>query len=147
MTLKKRGRKTILNAKLERQICDLLADGVPIGATCDCVSIAPSTFHQWVQRGESGEPKFADFSEGVTRARGQARAKLVRLVTKAAETDWRAAIALLERVYPSEFARVERVEAQVSPQPTPMAFETYLCYDGRTERVEEVNGQPGRETN
>jgi hypothetical protein len=53
MTAKTRGRKSLLNAKLEKQICGLLSDGVPIGATCDCVGISTRTYHGWIEKGEA----------------------------------------------------------------------------------------------
>jgi len=46
-----------------------------------------------------------EFAERVTRARGEGRARLVGLVNEAAAKDWRADVALLERLSPAEYGR------------------------------------------
>jgi len=51
------------------------------------------------------DPRFLEFAERVTRARGEGKAKLIELVNEAAAKDWRAAIALLERISPAEYCR------------------------------------------
>ncbi len=56
------------------------------------------------------EPRFLEFSQRVTRARGDGKAKLIGFVAEAARTDWRAALALLERIAPDEYGRVVREE-------------------------------------
>jgi hypothetical protein len=49
--------------------------------------------------------RFLEFAERVTRARGEGKARLVALVNEAAVKDWRAAVALLERLSPAEDGR------------------------------------------
>jgi hypothetical protein len=51
------------------------------------------------------DPRFVEFAQRVTRARGEGKARLVALVNEAAAHDWRAAVALLERLSPAEYAR------------------------------------------
>jgi hypothetical protein len=104
----KLGRKTLLKAALQKQLCDLLAAGNTIKTCCDVCGIARSTFHDWIQRGENGEEKFADFSEAVSRARGRAKTKLVKVLVDAAPLDWRSAAWLLERGWPNEYGRTWR---------------------------------------
>jgi hypothetical protein len=48
---------------------------------------------------------FLQFSQRVTRARGEGKARLIGLINEAAPHDWRAAIALLERISPAEYSR------------------------------------------
>jgi hypothetical protein len=52
------------------------------------------------------DPRFLEFAERVTRARGEGKASLIRLVNEAAAKDWRAAVALLERISPTEYCRM-----------------------------------------
>ncbi len=120
MTPKTRGRKTILDAKLQKQICDLLSDGVPIGATCDCVGISPRTYHGWIGKGEADPASaYAHFLHATVRARGQARAVLVRKIK--ASDDWRALAWLLSHVWPDEFSESR---AQDGLQPPSQAAPT-----------------------
>jgi hypothetical protein len=116
MTAKTRGRKSLLNAKLEKQICGLLSDGVPIGATCDCVGISTRTYHGWIEKGEADPTSlYAHFMRATMRARGEARAVLVRKIK--ASDDWRAHSWLLSHCWPQEFseARVHDDQQPIAP--------------------------------
>ena len=44
--------RSILDKKLIKDICDLLKEGVTIGAVCDYLSISPSAFLEWRKWGE-----------------------------------------------------------------------------------------------
>ena len=122
------GRPTSLTAELQREICDLLADAIPIATACELVAIAPSTFHAWMNRGESGEGPYSEFSEAVTRARAGAKAKLLRIIDRAAENnDWRAAAWRLTHGWPEEFSdrrpAPEKKTASPRPEPEPISDE------------------------
>jgi hypothetical protein len=60
-----------------------------------------------MRRGEPSaidhHPRFLDFAERVTRARGEGKAELIARVRAAG--DWRADLALLERISPLEYCR------------------------------------------
>ena len=114
------GRPTSLTAELQREICELLADAIPIATTCELVGIAPSTFHAWMNRGESGEAPYLEFSEAVTRARARAKLALLRIIDRAAENgDWRAASWRLTHGWPEEFSerRSQPEKKTASPPP------------------------------
>jgi hypothetical protein len=49
------------------------------------------------------EPRFLEFAERVTRARGEGKAELISRIRAAG--DWRADLALLERIAPAEYCR------------------------------------------
>ena len=67
------GRKTKLDAKLQAEICKLLAKGTTDKTACERVGIAVSTFHNWLSRGESEpEGEYVEFLEAVTQARAKA---------------------------------------------------------------------------
>jgi hypothetical protein len=59
--------------------------------------------HSWIS-------KYPSFAAAVFRARGIAKTSLVAVIRKAAPDDWRAAAWILERSWPDEYARIERVE-------------------------------------
>ena len=92
------GRKTLLDAQLQRKMCDLLAQGHTVSAVCGAVGISESSFYQW-KRDNS------QFSEATTRAIGQSKIALVDKVRQSG--DWRAQAFLLERRWPTEFGKTE----------------------------------------
>jgi hypothetical protein len=49
------------------------------------------------------DPRFLEFAERVTRARGEGKAELIARI--GAAHDWRADLALLERISPAEYCR------------------------------------------
>ena len=105
------GRKLaiVVDPALVDRICDLLRQGCSVRTTCECVGLSESTFFDYLRRsnGDAGDhdPRFLEFAERVTRARGEGKARLVASVNEAATKDWRAAVALLERISPAEYAR------------------------------------------
>ena len=103
------GRKLaiVANPKLLDQICDLLRQGCSIGTTCECVGLSQSCFFEYMRRSNPDaadhDPRFLEFAERVTRARGEGKAELISRIRAAG--DWRADLALLERVSPREYGR------------------------------------------
>jgi hypothetical protein len=103
------GRKLAIVAdpKLLEQICDLLRQGCSIRTTCECVGLSQSCFFDYMRRSNPDatdyDPRFLEFAERVTRARGQGKAELISRIRAAG--DWRADLALLERISPAEYAR------------------------------------------
>jgi hypothetical protein len=74
----KLGRPTSLTAELQREITEHLADAIPIATTCELARIAPSTFHAWMNRGESGEAPYSEFRGEVNGERDRPRAAVPR---------------------------------------------------------------------
>jgi hypothetical protein len=108
-----RGRKTLLNTNLQKRICGYLSDCCTIRTACEATGISETSFFEWIRRGEAGEQPFAQFAQAVTRARGKAKAAIVRSLVD--ERDWRARLELLARVFPDEYGR--RETAPLPPQP------------------------------
>jgi hypothetical protein len=115
VTKKRAGRKTLLSAELQREICYLLSEGVPVGATCDTVGIPQATYHAWIAKGEEGRAPYREFVEETRRARGQARVSLFRKITLS--NDWRAHAWLLSHCWPEEFSE-SRILQPAQPEPS-----------------------------
>jgi hypothetical protein len=115
MTKKKPGRKTLLNPELQREICYLLSQGVPVGATCDTVGITQATYHAWIAKGEEGRAPYREFVEGTARAIGQARVSLLKKISLS--NDWRAHAWLLSHCWPEEFSE-SRILQPAQPEPS-----------------------------
>ena len=107
----KTGRKLkiAVDPKFLDRICGFLRQGCSIRTTCECVGISQSCFFEYMRRSNpeatDHDPRFLEFAERVTRARGEGKARLIGLVNEAAAKDWRAAIALLERMSSTEYCR------------------------------------------
>jgi hypothetical protein len=110
------GRKTLLNAQLQRTICRLLAQGHTVSAVCGVAKISESSFYQW-KRDNS------QFSEAVTRAIGQSKIALLNKVRQS--DDWRAQAFLLERRWPAEFGKTDARIVQPSTAPAMDAAVNY----------------------
>jgi hypothetical protein len=122
--MKRCGRRSILNQKLQRRICGLLSEGSAIKSACIICGIGERTYYDWRGKGSAGEEPFATFFSAVTRAREAHKANLIERIVAAAKADWKAASWLLERQFPNEFARseprtilIERLPPVPSPEP------------------------------
>jgi hypothetical protein len=104
---KKRGRKSLLNAQLQRKICALLSEGCDQKTACSICGIGERTYHEWKNRGHNGDEPYASFFSAASRARNVFKARLLKIVTDAAEKEARHAEWLLERRWPNEFGRSE----------------------------------------
>jgi hypothetical protein len=103
------GRKLAIvgDPKLLDRICDLLRQGCSVRTTCECVGLSQSCFFDYMRRSNPDavdhDPRFLEFAERVTRARGEGKAELIARIRAA--NDWRADLALLERISPNEYGR------------------------------------------
>lgn len=71
----------------------------------------------WIEKGEQGKSPYKEFSEAVTRARGRAKARIVRSLLD--EKDWRARLEVLARVFPDEYGRRDLVPLPPPPPEPP----------------------------
>ncbi len=115
---KTRGRKSLLDAKLQREICDLLERGHTIGTVCGACGFSERSFFDWCE-------KDAAFFAATQRARAAGRVRILDSILE--DEDWRARAWYLERCWPGEFARseprtvvVERPPVAVSPSEPPI---------------------------
>jgi hypothetical protein len=99
----KRGPKSLLTPKLQKRICDILADANTIQTACDACGISERVYFDWCQ-------KHPAFYAATREARARAKIKLVKIIHNAAKINARHAEFLLERSWPNEYARTERIE-------------------------------------
>jgi transposase len=100
------GRPRKLTPALEAALLRMIRDGVSRAGAARAAGIEWPTFESWTRR-------FASFSSAVTRAEGASEAALVRAIRRQAPTDWRAALALLERRFPDTWGRRDRVDIEL----------------------------------
>jgi hypothetical protein len=135
--MKTRGRRILLCAKLQKQICGYLSDCTTVKTACEASGISLSSFFLWIEKGEKGQSPYKEFSDAVTRARGKAKVKIVRSLLD--EKDWRPRLELLARVFPDEYGRREIVP-QVEQERPPTLLKVVLNTNGKT--LEEITNFP-----
>jgi len=108
------GRPTRFDPETAARIVALVRDGNPRRTAANACAVGLRTVHRWLAHGRSEAPEWAEhraFRLEYYRAEAEFRSRLVRLVNHAAATDWRAALALLERRDAKNFTRLTRTEA------------------------------------
>jgi hypothetical protein len=120
--MKKRGRRTLLSHKLQKQICKLLAQGHTIKTVCEAVGIAERTYYDW--------QKHPHFSRATTGAIGQSKIFLVEKLRQS--DDWRAQAFLLERRWPHEFGRSDARSLPKEPEARSATSSAQSLCDERT---------------
>lgn len=121
------GRTLVLLDTIKRdELLNLIVLGLPVNKAVAMVNISESTFYGWMSRGmverdrlatiDGAKPKpeeklFLEFLESLTRARAEAIAKKVAVISStASQGDWKAAAWWLERQVPEDFGRVDKQE-------------------------------------
>lgn len=104
-------RPTKLDPERQERIVDAIRAGSYAEPACRAAGIAESTFYRWLQRGEAeGRGIYAEFARAVRRAEAEAELNAVDVVQAHMPSDWRAAIAFLERRYPARWRRQTSAE-------------------------------------
>ena|SRR5215831_14406176 len=112
------GRPTTLTPEVEDLLVASLRYGNYVTVATRAAGVGWSTFKAWMQRGAAGEEPYAQLKERVEKARAEGQVRLVAIISRAAETDWRAANWLLERQWPEQWGGVSvRVRTEAEDQP------------------------------
>ena len=115
------GRPTALTPKVQEQIKKLLSSGATVETAAVAAGVTRNTVQVWLRLGREAEAKL-DAGESLTarevelleflnseqEARAHLKVRLMTALQKGAQEDWRAALAMLERLWPEEFAPKSR---------------------------------------
>lgn len=112
------GRPSKLTKQVEADLTLLLAEGVPVRIAAAAINVSTRSVRRWLHEGDLRErvAEVRAAERAPVRADGLAsdadateEARLVVLLLRAAQTDWRASAWWLERRYPSRWgdARME----------------------------------------
>lgn len=106
------GRPTKLTPPVERAIVSAIARGNTRKVAAEAVGINEATLYRWLQQGGGEHPVklYREFREAITRAEAGAVMAAVGVVRFAGRTNWQAMTWWLERRYPDEWGRKDRVE-------------------------------------
>ena len=121
-----KGTTVLLDDVKRDELINLIVLGMPVNKAVAMVNISESSFYNWMSRGmverdrlatiPDAKPKpdekiYLDFLESLTRARAEAIAKKVAVVSSAAsQGDWKASAWWLERQVPEDFGRIDKQE-------------------------------------
>lgn len=110
-------RPTKLTPELQAEICGYIENGNTFTRACALSGISEPSFYLWKSLGEkdidSGkETEYSEFLEAIKRAEEKFKAWNIQQIMNAGKQSnhWQACAWLLERKYPGEFGRKERVE-------------------------------------
>lgn len=119
--------KTKLTPEVQDRIVAALRAGNYQETAAAYAGISAKTFYEWLNRGESDEPKeeaFRNFREAVEKAKADAEVRDIALIDKAAhDGSWQAAAWKLERKFPQKWGRVNRTEIS-GPEGKPVEIRT-----------------------
>jgi hypothetical protein len=121
-----RGTTVLIDDIKREELINLIVLGMPVNKAVAMVNVSESSFYNWMSRGmverdrlativdaknKPEEKIYLDFLESLTRARAEAIAKKVAVISSAAsQGDWKASAWWLERQVPEDFGRVDKQE-------------------------------------
>ncbi|MBF0607433.1 MAG: hypothetical protein SFH39_00965 [Candidatus Magnetobacterium sp. LHC-1] len=115
--IKKSKRPGIL--QLNSEIVDSLANFLRLGAdkktACESCGIHYDTFRRWMQKGEKEKTGiYRNLYNVIKKALADNEIRLIAIIQKAAEVDWKAAAWMLERKYPDNWGRHLLFQSEVA---------------------------------
>lgn len=98
------GRPTLLTEERADDLVVLLAAGVPVKVAARAVNVSRRTLDRWLRQDELRERVKQARAVGPVSTEAVTEARLVVLLARAAQFDWRAAAWWLERRWPERWA-------------------------------------------
>ena len=109
-------RPTKLTPKVREHIVESIRAGAYAEQAAHAAGIAPSTYYDWLRRGEAGERPFSEFSDALRAGEAEAEVAAVTVIRDAAQAgDWRAAAHYLDRRHPERWGRRHHVDQAAEP--------------------------------
>lgn len=104
------GRPSALTATTQQKILDAIMNGATREAAAAAAGVGRSTYQAWLQKGHaSASGKYRDFVDEVEKAEEAFIAECTKIIYAAAPKTWQAAAWLLERKWPDQFGRRDRL--------------------------------------
>jgi len=105
-----RGRPTTFTAEIGAKICQKMRTlAVPLTIAAESERVPASTVCDWVERGDQGDPRYAEFAIDVMQAEAQAACTLSAR-TLGGKSGAGSAAWMLERRFPKHFGRREKLK-------------------------------------
>jgi len=131
---------TKFNPETCQQIIEGVKAGYPLKTAAAIAGISKSTFYNWIQRGKERKTgKYVDFLDSLKKAKEFNKAYHIdRIRTASDKGNWQASAWYLERVYPNEFGRRNRVEMEHSGE---IKQKGKIEVDGKVDVEHEIPGE------
>lgn len=111
---RKAGRPSKLNDDVQKVIVDALVRGNFQNVAAELAGVDNATICRWMEKGQREEPEFAryrEFREAILVANAEAQdAQITRINRAARDGTWQAAAWLLERRFPDQWGRKDKVQ-------------------------------------
>lgn len=109
------GRPTKLSRELANAVAELVRQGAYWEEAALSIGISRASLYAWREEGEADlehgrDTVFSHFLDAITRASAEAEAQAASALYRHRFTDWRAALAFLERRNPAQWGKREHVE-------------------------------------
>ena|ERR1700678_861094 len=110
-----RGSAPLLTSKFLAAFLKHVSQGIPIQTISEMMGVSKSTIYDWRQKGAEDlaagrDTLYANFSDGLTRGLACVRGEMAAQIFKASKTEWRAALAYLERRDPDQWSQKRALE-------------------------------------
>ncbi len=105
-----------MKSKLTPELQDKIGRNIRLGMSLKnaalAAGISESTFYDWLSKGEQAtRGRYAEFSEYIKESKAIAEQRHVGIIVKAAvKGDWKAAQFILERRFPEDWGRIDRLD-------------------------------------
>jgi DNA invertase Pin-like site-specific DNA recombinase len=106
-------RRSKLTPAVHEAIVKLVGSGAFVEIACEAVGISKVTYYDWLKRGEDPDEtdsRYRTFLNATTRARAEFETRMIDVVTAASVKDARHAEWLLERLFPTRYSNMRKVE-------------------------------------
>lgn len=138
------GPKPKLTPELIEQAAQLKGEGLSNQDICAALGISTAAFYNWLQTEDSEgnpirkKPLELELIDALKNAEAGFKRSLLESIRQAGrDKDWKAHAWMLERLYPGEFGRVDRVQAEVKQQTTAVVAVTHYFDYGDEEGEQE----------
>lgn len=111
------GRPTKLTPEVQERILSAIRAGNYSRVAAEYAGISERTFYGWLRRGQQAKTGVhRDFWCAVQQAEREAEVRAVAMIQKNMDSNWRAALAFLERKHPSRWGRKDRLSVEIEPR-------------------------------
>jgi transposase len=108
--------KPKLTRDLVKRAVSLKGKGLSNKDICTACGISEAAFYRWQEQGGKSDLQ-KELVDGLKKAESEFKAALLaNIMEQGKEKDWKAHAWILERLYPAEFGRVDRLQAEVKQE-------------------------------
>lgn len=127
-----------------KEACELKRKGLSNKDICAALHITETAFYGWIQTETSEGEKLRKTElqlaliEGLKDAEADFKASILENIVQHSKDTWQAGAWLLERKYPAEYGRVDRLQAEVQQKTdAKVQVEHFFSYSDETDGVED----------